>query len=81
MSTIIVFVKYNGPYDENNVCITNNFVGILIPMSTSYVHLLEILFEALKLNPENYVMCIKHTFELGCTTVKIVNDHSVKFYL
>ena len=43
--------------------------------------LLELLFEALELNPENYAMWIKYALELGCTLVKIVNDGSVKFYL
>ena len=59
MSTVIVFIKYNGPQDENNVYIANYSLDILVPMSMSYVDLLEILFEALELNPENYAMCIK----------------------
>ena len=51
MSIVIVFVKYNGRWDENNVYIENDSLGVLIPMSTSYADLLEILFEALELNP------------------------------
>ena len=51
MSIVIVFVKYNGRWDENNVYIANDSLGVLIPMSTSYVDLLKILFEALELNP------------------------------
>ena len=43
--------------------------------------LLEILFEALELNPKNYAMWIKYTFELGYTPINIVNDCSIKFYL
>ena len=51
MSIVIVFVKYNGRWDENNVYIVNDSLGVLIPMSTSYADLLEILFETLELNP------------------------------
>ena len=43
--------------------------------------LLEILFEALELNLENYAMWIKYAFELGCAPIKIVNNRSIKFYL
>ena len=50
-------------------------------MNTSYVNLLQILFETLELNSENYAMWIKYAFELGCTPVKLLNDRSVKFYL
>ena len=56
-------------------------MGILIPMSTSYVGLLEILFEALELNLEMYTLCSKYKFEVGYIPVKILNDHSVTFYL
>ena len=50
-------------------------------MTTSYVGLLEILFEALRLSPVNHSMGIKYTFELGCFAVRILNDRDVKFYL
>ena len=56
MSTVIVFVKYNGHWGENNIHITNDSLGVLVPVNTLYVDLLEILCEALELNPENYVM-------------------------
>ena len=81
MSNVIVFVKYNGRWNENNVHTYKESMGILVPMSTSYVGLLEILFEALKLNPEIYMLWIKYIFEVGCIPVKILNDRGVKFYL
>ena len=56
-------------------------MGVLVPMTTSFVSLLEILFEALRLSPINYSMVTNYTFELGYSTVKILNDRDVKFYL
>ena len=79
MSIVIVFVKYNGPWDENNIYIINDSLGILVLMSTSYVDFLKILFEALDLNPENDALWIKYAFELGCALVKIVNDYLYNF--
>ena len=56
MSSVIVFVKYNGHWDENNVYTCKESMSVLVPMSTSYVGLLKILFEALELNPEMYML-------------------------
>ena len=56
-------------------------MGILIHMSTSYVGLLEILFEVLELNLEIYTLRIKYISEVGYIPVKIFNGHGVKFYL
>ena len=56
-------------------------MDILVPMSTSYVSLLEILFETLELNPKMYTLQIKYIFEVGCIPVKFLNDCSVKVYL
>ena len=50
-------------------------------MSTLYVGLLEILFEALELNLEMYTLRIKYIFVVGCVPVIILNDRGVKFYL
>ena len=66
MFTVILFVKYNGRSDENNVYIANDSLGVLDPINMSYEDLLEILFEDLELNHENYAMWIKYAFELGC---------------
>ena len=43
--------------------------------------LLEILFEALELNPKEYTLWVKYIFESSCPLVKILNDHIEKFYL
>ena len=56
-------------------------MGILVPMSTSYVGLLEILFEVIELNPKIYTLQIKDIFEVACILVKIFNDRGLKFYL
>ena len=80
MSSVIVFVKYNGHEHENNVYICKESTCILLPMSTSFVGLLEILFETLELNPEMYTLRIKYIFEVGCIPIKILNDRDVKFY-
>ena len=81
MSSIIIFVKDNGHWDENNVYPCKESMGILVPMSTSYVGFFEILFETLELNPEIYTSQIKYIFEVGCIPIKILNDRGVKFYL
>ena len=52
ITNVNVFVKYNSHWDENNIFIDNESIGILVFMSMSYDDLLEILFEALKLNLE-----------------------------
>ena len=81
MSSAIVFVKYNGRWDENNVHPCKESMGILIPVSTSYVGLLNILFETVELNPKIYTLRIKYIFEVDCVIVNILNDLGVKFYL
>ena len=81
MSSVIIFIKYNGRWDENNVYTCKESIGILVLMSTSYVSLLEILFKVLELNLEMYTLCIKYKFEVDYVPVKILNDRSVTFYL
>ena len=71
---MLVFVKYNGRWNKNNIYIDNESVGIFVHLTTSYVGLLEILFEALGLSPVNHFVGIKYTFELGCYAVRILND-------
>ena len=71
---MLVFVKYNGQWNENNIYIDNKWVSVLVPITTSYVGLLEILFEALGLSPVNHFVGIKYTFKLGCCAVRILND-------
>ena len=56
-------------------------MGVLVPIPTLYDGLLEILFEALRLSPVNHSMVIKYTFELRCSTVRILNECDIKFYL
>ena len=68
---MLVFVKCNGHWNENNVYIGNESVDVLVPMTISYVGVLEILFEALGLSPINHSMVIKYTFQLGCSIVRI----------
>ena len=65
MSSVIVFVKYIGCWDENNVYICKESIVILVPMSMSYVGLLKILFEALELNLEMYTLWIKTVMTYG----------------
>ncbi|PON82592.1 hypothetical protein TorRG33x02_216010 [Trema orientale] len=55
-------------------------VGILVPTISSYIRLLEILYEALGLKPEIYTLQIKYIFELGISPVNIVNDRSFEVY-
>ena len=78
---MLVFVKYNGQWNENNIYIDNKWVSVLVPITTSYVGLLEILFEALGSSLVNYSMVIKYTFELGCSIMRILNDYDVKLCL
>ena len=66
---------------KNNIYIDNESMGVLVPMTTSYVGLLEILFETLGLSSVNHSMVIKYTFELGCFVMRILNFYDVKFYL
>ena len=56
-------------------------MDILVPIGTLYVGFLEILFQTLELNIENYTLWIKYIFEFSCSPFKIVNDHAVKFYM
>ena len=77
---LLVFFKYNGRWNKNNVYIDNESMGVFIPMTTSYVGLLEILFEALGLSLVNHSMVIKYTFEVGCCTVRILNDHDINLF-
>ncbi|PON83443.1 hypothetical protein TorRG33x02_207150 [Trema orientale] len=55
-------------------------MGVLVPTTSSYVHLLEILYEALGLKPESHTLQIKYIFELGISPVNIVSDRSLEVY-
>ncbi|PON84405.1 hypothetical protein TorRG33x02_197380 [Trema orientale] len=55
-------------------------MGILVPTTSSYVHLLEILYEALGLKPESHTLQIRYIFELGISPVNIVRDRSLEVY-
>ena len=81
MSSVIVFVTYNGCWHETNVYSCKESMGILVSMNMSYVGLLEILFEALELNPEMYTLRIKYIFKVDYVPVKILNNRGKFFYL
>ncbi|PON34489.1 hypothetical protein PanWU01x14_344120 [Parasponia andersonii] len=55
-------------------------MGVLVPTTSSYVHLLEILYEALGLKPESHTLKIKYILELGISHVNVVNDRSLEVY-
>ena len=81
MANVAVFVKYNGRWEQNYAYTDNETMGVLVPDGTSYIGLLEILFEALELKPENQTIQIRYVFELGNSPIKILNDRAVNFYL
>ena len=56
-------------------------MGVLVPSGTTYIGLLNILFKALKLRPENHTIGIKYVVELGTSPVKILDDLLINFYL
>ena len=56
MANVIVFVRYNGRWDQNKVYIDHETMGVLIPSKTMYIGLLNILLKALKLRPKSYAI-------------------------
>ena len=56
-------------------------MDVLVPCRTMYISLLNILFKALKLRPENHNIGIKYVVELGTFSVKILENLAVDFYL
>ena len=58
-----MFVRYNGRWDQNNLYVDHETMGVLVPSGTTYNSLLNILFKALKLRPENHTIGIKYVVE------------------
>ncbi|PON73849.1 hypothetical protein PanWU01x14_053990 [Parasponia andersonii] len=56
-------------------------MSVLVRINSSYVSLSEIFYKALELKPKTYTLEINYTYELGILSIKIVNDHVVKFYI
>ena len=56
-------------------------MGVLVLSGTTYIGLLNILFKALKLRPENHTIGIKYVVKLRTSPVKIMDDLAVDFYL
>ena len=56
-------------------------MGVLVPSRTTYIGLLNILFNAMKLRPENHTIGIKYVVELGTSPGKILDNLVVDFYL
>ena len=56
-------------------------MGVLVPSGSMYIGLLNILFKALKLRPENHTIGIKYVVEFRTSPVKILDDLVVDFYL
>ncbi|PON56365.1 LOW QUALITY PROTEIN: hypothetical protein PanWU01x14_181960 [Parasponia andersonii] len=55
-------------------------IKIIFTLTTLlYVRLREILYEALRLKPENHTL-IKYIFKLGISPVNIFNDRSLEVY-
>ena len=50
ITSVTIFVEYNGQWDEYNIYIDSESMCILVSMGAPYVGLLEILFETLELN-------------------------------
>ena len=59
-----MFVRYNSRWDQNNLYVDHETMSVLVLSGTSYIGLLNILFKALKLRPENHTIDIKYVVEL-----------------
>ncbi|KAL2534497.1 zinc finger protein [Abeliophyllum distichum] len=81
MDEVCVFLNYNGRWDENNRYVDNETKEVLVPLGTSYVGLLEILFGALGLGPSSQTIRMKYIAEVGSSPIKILHDRDVLFYL
>ncbi|CAI9779823.1 unnamed protein product [Fraxinus pennsylvanica] len=81
MDGVPVFVKYNGRWDENNIYVDHEMTGVLVPLGTSYVGLLEILYDALGLGPLSQTIRMKYIAEVGSSPIEISQDRDVFFYL
>ena len=64
MASIVVFVRYNSRWDQNNLYVNHKIMGVLVPRGTTYIGLLNILFKAMKLKTENHTIGTKYVVEL-----------------
>ncbi|PON43656.1 hypothetical protein TorRG33x02_333370 [Trema orientale] len=81
MGSVVIFLNYNGKWDDNNVYHGMETTGILIPNGATYARVLEIVFEALDLRPNNHTIEMKYVVDERLAPIKIVNDRSVKVYM
>ena len=81
MTNVTVFVRYYGRWDQNNVHIDHETIGVLVLSGTTYIDLLNILFKAMKLRPQNHTIGIKYVVELRTFSIKILDDLAIDFYL
>lgn len=75
----LIFVKYNGQQDENNIYNNHKSTGILVPSRTTYVDLVEKLFNVLGLRPESLTLHIKYSFDLSSAPVKFLMTLELHF--
>ena len=80
MGSITVFVNYDGRWDDKSY-VDFKMTGILVPKDATYRVLLELLFEELKMKPEEHTITIQYQVSTGSPPITIVTDSGVLFYL
>ncbi|KAF4357717.1 hypothetical protein F8388_025720 [Cannabis sativa] len=81
MTTLNVFVNYDGHWDDNKCYVDFKMTGILVPKDTTYKKLLGLLSKELNIKPSEQSITVQYQVSPGSPPITILTDGGVLFYL
>ncbi|XP_050211388.1 uncharacterized protein LOC126661576 [Mercurialis annua] len=81
MENILIFVHYNGEWNQNMEYINFEAMGMLVQQESSYRNFVEILSQQLNINHMSTLLEIKYQVKINYPPMKITDNGSLKFYL
>ncbi|XP_062113898.1 uncharacterized protein LOC133824895 [Humulus lupulus] len=81
MTTINVFVNYDGHWDDKKCYVDFKMTGILVPKETTYKRLTGLLFKELNIKPSEHSITVQYQVSPGSPPITILTDSGVLFYL
>lgn len=81
MAAVSIFIRFNGHWDNFEKYVRGETKGVMVPLNTSYIGLLEMLINVMCLRGQGKSLVLQYCVEVGMTHVRIQNDTDVFFYL
>ncbi|GMN75040.1 hypothetical protein TIFTF001_052516 [Ficus carica] len=81
MGDVCVFIEYNGQWDGTQSYVGGEMNGILMPESTTYVGLIELVRSAIGIRGPAKTIVMRYGVEPGLPFLRIQCDADVKFYI